>query len=358
MDEVSDFLLWLHEGSEADAGWRNFTTRPQEERRNSWAPVDYAMLPPYVPTELADAAQAHNMVETSVDPMSESVSSDLVRTLIMAMTSASKELGRPLPYGDLDAEDLATSFRSHLSTVRRVRLTPRGTFCARQFADQDRIAASRQPGRGNAVLATLLRWIYAQQAASVPVRAVVGNFITPRRSPTVAGVRISMRELTAAANYTASENLCSYDLTSGELRVTGSGQRCVTQFGGDYTKMTRADRPGATYNTYLPNAKGVIIGEQQNFTQNNTDGVDPTLFVQLAGYVGQVSSTLGMPEPDRVELERVAQDLHDEATSENPEPGRLRQFATQLKDKLLEAGTTMAATMGVQMAEQALGTLM
>jgi hypothetical protein len=58
-----------------------------------------------------------------------------------------------------------------------------------------------------------------------------------------------------------------------------------------------------------------------------------------------------------VELERVAQDLHDEATSETPEPGRLRQFTTQLKDKLLEAGTTMAATMGVQMAEQALGAL-
>ena len=120
---------------------------------------------------------------------------------------------------------------------------------------------------------------------------------------------------------------------------------------------TNTARTGTTYNNFLPNAKGVIIGEQQHFTQNNTDGVDPTLFVQLAGYVGQISPTLGMLEPERVERERVAQDLHDEATSENPEPGRLRQFTTQLKDKLLEAGTTMAATMGVQMAEQALGAL-
>ncbi|MFE4331377.1 hypothetical protein ACFRQM_18680 [Streptomyces sp. NPDC056831] len=62
-------------------------------------------------------------------------------------------------------------------------------------------------------------------------------------------------------------------------------------------------------------------------------------------------------DTDRVELERVAQDLHAEATSENPEPGHLRQFATQFKDKLLEAGTTIAATMGVQMAEQALAAL-
>ncbi|MFF3336898.1 hypothetical protein ACFYWX_46675 [Streptomyces sp. NPDC002888] len=89
----------------------------------------------------------------------------------------------------------------------------------------------------------------------------------------------------------------------------------------------------------------------------HTDGVDPTLFAQLAGYIGQVSTTLGMSDADRAELERVAQDLHTEATSENPAPGRLRQFATQLKDKLLEAGTTIAATMGAQMADQALAAL-
>ncbi|MFJ4866333.1 hypothetical protein [Streptomyces sp. NPDC088748] len=49
-------------------------------------------------------------------------------------------------------------------------------------------------------------------------------------------------------------------------------------------------------------------------------------------------------------------ELHTEATSGSPEPGRLRQFATQLKDKFLEGATTMAATQG--MAEQALAALM
>ncbi|MFF4354642.1 hypothetical protein [Streptomyces sp. NPDC001530] len=117
---------------------------------------------------------------------------------------------------------------------------------------------------------------------------------------------------------------------------------------------TNQPRTGTTYNNFLPNAQGVIIGEQQNVTQNNTAGIDPSAFVQLAGYVGQISGTLGLAEADRAELERVAQELHDEATSANPEPGRLRQFAVQVKDKLLEAGTTMAATVGIQMAEQAL----
>lgn len=39
-------------------------------------------------------------------------------------------------------------------------------------------------------------------------------------------------------------------------------------------------------------------------------------FVQMAGYVGRISSTLGLGEPDRVELKRIAQDLRNEAPSE------------------------------------------
>ncbi|MEU2740016.1 hypothetical protein ABZ656_32830 [Streptomyces sp. NPDC007095] len=36
---------------------------------------------------------------------------------------------------------------------------------------------------------------------------------------------------------------------------------------------------------------------------------------------------------------------------------RLRQLSGPIKDRLLEAGATMAATVGIQMAEQAIGAL-
>ncbi|GAA3702583.1 hypothetical protein GCM10022224_080520 [Nonomuraea antimicrobica] len=42
---------------------------------------------------------------------------------------------------------------------------------------------------------------------------------------------------------------------------------------------------------------------------------------------------------------------------DDPQGGRLRQLAGQIKDRLLEAGATMAATVGIQMAEQAIDTL-
>ena len=199
-----------------------------------------------------------------------------------------------------------------------------------------------------------LRWLFDTVGDQSPTDPSL-FLATP--SAYFAGAAISGTDLHQALAHLVEPNLIErIDTDPATVAITPEGVSCALS-GGSVQDHTSRARTGTTYNNYLPNAKGVIIGEQQHFTQNNTDGVDPTLFVQLAGYVGQVSNTLGMPEPDRVELERVAQDLHNEATAEHPEPGRLRQFAIQLKNMLLEAGTTMAATMGVQMAEQAIGAL-
>jgi hypothetical protein len=172
-----------------------------------------------------------------------------------------------------------------------------------------------------------------------------------------AGAVITGSELHEALAYLAEHQLIKYIETHPvTVAITPQGVRCALA-GGRVQDHVGQQRPGTTYNNFLPNAQGVIIGEQQNVTQNNTAGIDPSAFVQLAGYVGQISNTLGMPAPDRVELERVAQELHDEATSPSPEPGRMRQFTNQVKAMLVEVGSTAAAQVGIQMAEQALGTL-
>ncbi|MEV5255933.1 hypothetical protein AB0K98_29745 [Streptomyces werraensis] len=201
----------------------------------------------------------------------------------------------------------------------------------------------------------MLRWLFDTDSDQTPVNPAL-FLATP--GSYFAGTEISGTDLHQALAYLAEHNLIEHiDTDPATVAITPQGTRCALA-GGSVQDHVNQPRPGTTYNTYLPNAKGVIIGEQQNFTQNNTDGVDPTLFVQLAGYVGQVSPILGLSDEDRVELERVAQDLHDEATSGTPEPGRLRQFANQLKEMLLAGATTMAATQGIQMAEQALAALM
>lgn len=199
------------------------------------------------------------------------------------------------------------------------------------------------------------RWLFDTAGDQKPINPVL-FLATP--AAYFAGSEITGTELHEALAHLAQHELIEQiDTEPATVAITPQGvNRALT--GGSVQDYVNQPRPGATYNTYLPNAKGVIIGEQQHFTQNNADGIDPTLFVQLAGYIGQVSPILSLPETDREELERVAQELHTEATSGNPEPGRLRQFATQLKDKLLEGASTMAATQGIQMAEQALAGLM
>ncbi|WP_328772063.1 hypothetical protein [Streptomyces sp. NBC_00286] len=213
--------------------------------------------------------------------------------------------------------------------------------------------------RSKAARRAVLRQVWLDGEAGLHwsyTKALVG---TPEAL--VAGYALSAREINRAAGYLKGKGLI--DGYTGSLegpesaRITTEGQDCMENYNGDPDLYEGRGRTGATYNTYLPNAQGVIVGEQQNFTQNNTAGVDPSAFVQLAGYVGQISSTLGLAEADCEELQRAADELHDESTSSAPEPGRMRQITDQIKDRLLEAGTTMAATVGIQMAEQALATL-
>ncbi|WP_158690814.1 hypothetical protein [Streptomyces sp. CNS654] len=159
------------------------------------------------------------------------------------------------------------------------------------------------------------RWLFDTAGDQTPINPVL-FLATP--AAYFAGAEITGGELHEALAHLAQHELIEeIDTEPVTVAITSQGVRCALA-GGSVQDHVNQPRPGTTYNNYLPNAKGVIIGEQQNFTQNNTDGVDPTLFVQLAGYVGQVSPILGMPDEDRVELERVAQDLHTEATSGNP----------------------------------------
>ncbi|MFD5065961.1 hypothetical protein, partial [Streptomyces sp. NPDC058394] len=251
---------------------------------------------------------------------------------------------------ELEQRDLVTVARSFGGTPA-VHLTDAGRAAIHRLKKlrQDRAARLRY------TMDAFHQWLFDAAGDQKPINPVL-FLATP--ASYFAGSEITGTELHEALAHLSQHKLIEHiDTEPPTVAITPQGISCALT-GGSVQDHVNQPRPGTTYNTYLPNAKGVIIGEQQNFTQNNTDGVDPTLFVQLAGYVGQVSPILGLPDEDRVELERVAQELHTEATSGNPEPGRLRQFATQLKDKLLEGATTMAATQGIQMAEQALAALM
>jgi hypothetical protein len=213
--------------------------------------------------------------------------------------------------------------------------------------------------RSKAARCGLLNWLWRQKDDGVDLPVV--KAVLEAQESLFEGARLTAEDMDTAAEYLNEKGFITgvrVDQCRGPVRaeITAKGMDCVEHFGGDTSAHERRSA-GNTYNTYLPDAQGVIIGEQQNFTQNNTAGFDPSEFVKLAGFVGQISGTLGISEPERVELERVANALHEEATSPSPERGKLRELADRLKVQLLAAGTTMAANVGIEMVEKAIRSL-
>lgn len=236
---------------------------------------------------------------------------------------------------------------------QRVSLTPAGV------AELQSIQARRSNRLKRKIHArnVILQWLYARE--DDPVRSLTEMINDPE-------VHFHWEGLTRDEVRRAFVYLSEESMVRGRIAVGGDvllpsltvrGINCVESGATVTDFVSRSQSGGNIYHTYLPNAQGVIVGEQQNFTQNNNAGVDPSEFVQLAGYLGQVSATLGLEDSERVELEQAAQDLHAAATSASPEPGSLRALTTRVLDGLANAAGTVAGQIALQMGQSALGSL-
>lgn len=253
-----------------------------------------------------------------------------------------------------DAEVLVSQLEQR-SLVKQ--LSEWGDTCVARISDGGRVEARRllrlQQDRAARIAYAadvFLRWLYNIAGDSPADPALF--LAAPEAS--FAGAGLSGDDLRQALNHLEEHSLVA-SRDADTIAITTHGTNLVLS-GGSVQDHARQST-GATYNNYLTNPQGVIIGEQQKFTQNNSADIDPVPFIQLAGYVGQINSTLELSEPQREELERVAQELHATATTPTPEPGRLRQLTSQIKDALITEGTTIAAQRGIEMAAQALAML-
>ncbi|MFE7434791.1 hypothetical protein ACFU78_17480 [Streptomyces tendae] len=211
--------------------------------------------------------------------------------------------------------------------------------------------------RNTYVRNVILQWLYDHEGERVRSLAEVIN------DPQVHfyGDTLTSDETRRAFSYLREQSMVRARAAFGGdaviPRITARGIACV-ESGKTVADFTDPQHSGGNvYNTYLPNAQGVIVGEQQNFTQTNNAGVDPSAFIQLAGYLGQVSATLGLEDSERIELERAAQELHAAATSTSPDPGRLQSLTSRIVDGLTNAAGTIAGQIALQMGQDALGSL-
>jgi hypothetical protein len=170
------------------------------------------------------------------------------------------------------------------------------------------------------------------------------------------------REVARAAEYLQHHNLISSmrvdQAPDGMIRptLTVEGHTCLTDFGGsvaDY--LSRGQHVANTTNTTFNVADnhGNMAMANENVVQNLSQGLDVTKVLELAGLTRQISSTLGLPEETRHELDDEAEELHAEAESTSPDVGKMRRGLNTIGKFLAGASSTAAKTLLLGLAEAA-----
>jgi hypothetical protein len=261
---------------------------------------------------------------------------------------------------DIELQSLVQSLTDHgflkdpgIDQGRVVSLAPAGITELQAV----RARRSNRLERNTYVRNVIIRWLYDHEEEQVHSLAEMIN------DPAVHfyGDSLTSDEVGRAFSYLSEQYMVKGRTAFGgdtlTPRLLARGIECAESRKSVADFINPPHSGGNVYHTYLPNAQGVIVGEQQNFTQNNQTGIDPRTFLQLAGYLGQVSTTLGLEDPERIELERVAEELHAAASSDSPEPGRLRALTSRIVDGLVNAAGTIAGQIALQMGQDALSSL-
>jgi hypothetical protein len=228
-------------------------------------------------------------------------------------------------------------------------------------------------------LNAFLHWLLDTAGAQAPTGP--DRFLAAPAS-CFAGGRVTASDLDTALTHLTRHHLVDRaDTVPATVALTPRGTRCALS-GRTVQDCIGLPDTAPVHNTFLPDARGVVIGEQGRVTGSGAPDTgtapafapaatpaapgtgpgsgtapDVTLFGRLAGYVGQVSGTLGLPGPDSAHLREAAGRLQAEAASAHPEPRRLRRYTSEVEEKLRRADATVAAAAGVDMAEHALSTL-
>jgi hypothetical protein len=136
-------------------------------------------------------------------------------------------------------------------------------------------------------------------------------------------------------------------------RLTVDGRSCVIDYESDVSEYLKRQQGGST-NITMTNVQGQTVIASDNVTQTMTTGVDVSKLLDFAGFVRQVAPTLGLDEADQADLRNQAEQLHDAASSSNPDRGRLRRLLDAVMQGLLKAAPSVVTTAANDMGHEAI----
>jgi hypothetical protein len=231
-------------------------------------------------------------------------------------------------------------------------LTPRGL----EWMEERKRRRADPAARAAAARQGLLVWLWHRKHEDVLLPAVADVLNDPLFL--FEGERLTGRDIDRAAAYLSAKGLIKGDRNASsdgpvQAEITAEGEDCVDNYRGDIGAYERRNTGGnTTWNIGQNN--GPIATHSRDFTLNATTniGVDLAQVVMAARALGQAVPTLGLPEDDADEITQLATRMEEEATSTNPDLGRLQRWGAQAVAVLSPVasgalGSVLAAYLGV-----------
>ncbi|MFD5083424.1 hypothetical protein ACFWOG_12395 [Kitasatospora sp. NPDC058406] len=215
-------------------------------------------------------------------------------------------------------------------------LTPAGTA----WVEGRRRRRNDPAARVAAARTGLLTWLWHRkhEGAHMPV---VAQILEDPQS-LFEGTRLSASEIDRAAGHLQTRGLIKGASRAGGMdgplraEITAEGEDCVENYGADLAAYERRNNGGGTTNFHIGTNTGNIAANSREVTQTATtnQGINTSELVLLARSLRQATPVLGLPEGDAEEFTDIATRIESEASTENPDPGRIRRWGNTILDIL------------------------
>ncbi|MFJ8444043.1 hypothetical protein [Kitasatospora griseola] len=276
----------------------------------------------------------------------------LQEQLIEWVHTQAQEAGDPLrgvdigPFAEQHSLDLAQALQLLFFCKEQGLLSDRGTTMGRAIAAitpfsatwmADRIRQREDhAARVAAARSGLLVWLWHRKHEGIHMPPIAGVLDAPQSL--FAGIRLTGYEMDRAAAHLQEKGMIKGVARAwgadGPLRaeITAQGEDCVENYEADLAAYERRNNGASSTNFHIGTNTGNIAANNREVTQTATtnQGINPSELVLLARSLRQAAPVLGLPESDAEEFTDIATRIENEASADNPDPGRLRRWGASI----------------------------
>jgi len=230
------------------------------------------------------------------------------------------------------------------------------------FVQQMRTERDDAAKRNSSLRQQMLKWLYAHECRDE--KTLDWNGFIEAGYSHLGGRPFQANEVHRQAEYLSKRGFITSSTIDNVMdgclnpRLKPDGEDCVTDFDGEVTKyMNRGGAGngghiGDTYNI-TDNRGNVITGGSRN-TQSVTHGIDTSAVLKFAGTLAQSLPVLGLSEDAQAEVRAQSDELHAEASGDQPNVGRMRSLIDSLMGAVAKASTTAVGAIVTELGNEAL----